>query len=102
MTPTADWLAAATAGAPATLHARVMEHVVAGDESGGSVADVLAASSFRALHAALRQPADRTAALDLLSADALITLALLAQSESEPAGLETFADGLLRRPADRA
>jgi len=40
-------------------------------------------------------PGDRAIALDLLAADALITLALLAQTEAEPERLGAFAEGLL-------
>lgn len=102
MTATEAWLDAATADAPAALRRRVTEHVAAASRVEQATSDLLAGSAFRALDAALRQPADRTAALDLLSADALITLALLAQSESDPGRLETFADDLLRRPATPA
>ncbi len=35
-------------------------------------------------------------ALDLLAADALVTLALLAQAQREPAGLGAFAAAVLR------
>jgi hypothetical protein len=43
-----------------------------------------------------RHPGDRSAALDLLAADALITLALLAQAERDPASLHQFASSLVR------
>jgi hypothetical protein len=39
---------------------------------------------------------DRSVALDLLAADALITLALLAQAEDQPERLGEFAAGLVR------
>ena len=41
-------------------------------------------------------PGDRSVALDLLAADALITLALLAQAEQAPAALGAFATSLLQ------
>ncbi|HYC33936.1 MAG TPA: hypothetical protein VEB59_16720 [Gemmatimonadales bacterium] len=44
----------------------------------------------------LAHPGDRSAALDLLAADALITLALLAQADRDPARLAEFAAGLIR------
>jgi hypothetical protein len=40
-------------------------------------------------------PGDRSVALDLLAADALITLALLAQAEADPGDLGPFAEQLL-------
>jgi hypothetical protein len=40
-------------------------------------------------------PGDREIALDLLAADALITLALLAQAEIVPGSLARFAEGVL-------
>jgi hypothetical protein len=44
------------------------------------------------------RPGDRSVALDLLAADGLITLALLRQSQLDPAGLAAFARGLTERP----
>jgi hypothetical protein len=41
-------------------------------------------------------PGDRSIALDLLAADALITLALLAQAQDAPAELGAFATSLLQ------
>jgi hypothetical protein len=55
-----------------------------------------------ALEAAIHQGADRTVALDLLAADALVTLALLAQAESTPADLGAFAGQLRAQAAARA
>jgi hypothetical protein len=57
----------------------------------------------RAGRAALRRVAaepdgGRAIALDLLAADALITLALLAQSQRAPEHLEEFAGWLLQDP----
>lgn len=45
---------------------------------------------------------DRSIALDLLAADALITLALLARAQAAPDALEDFASSLLRDPAGAA
>jgi len=44
----------------------------------------------------LSHPGDRSVALDLLAADALITLALLAQAQTAPDQLEEFAISVLR------
>ncbi len=55
----------------------------------------LAAAAQRALARVLASPGDRGVALDLLAADGLITLALLAQAEADPAGLGDFAASLL-------
>jgi hypothetical protein len=44
----------------------------------------------------LSHPGDRSVALDLLAADALITLALLAQAQAAPDRLEEFAIAVLR------
>jgi hypothetical protein len=41
-------------------------------------------------------PGDRSVALDLLAADALITLALLAEAERAPQRLGDFAASLVR------
>jgi hypothetical protein len=57
---------------------------------------VLAAAASRALDSVVTHPGDRSIALDLLAADALITLALLAQAEDGPAELDEFATSLLK------
>lgn len=56
----------------------------------------LAESGRHALDRVLARTGDRSVALDLLSADALVTLALLAQALRAPEGLGAFAAGLLR------
>jgi hypothetical protein len=71
--------------------------------AGGSEADVLARAGRHALSFVAAHPeGDRTIALDLLAADALITLALLAQSQAGPEALESFASSLLRHAAGAA
>ena len=55
-----------------------------------------------ALDAAAQQPEGRGAALDLLAADALITLALLAQAERDPSRLQEFATRILHAEIARA
>jgi hypothetical protein len=57
---------------------------------------VLAAAAGRALDSVVTHPGDRSIALDLLAADALITLALLAQAQAAPAELGAFATSLLQ------
>ena len=54
----------------------------------------LAAAAGAALAATLAHSGGRDVALDLLAADALVTLALKAQAERHPAGLGRFASGL--------
>jgi hypothetical protein len=56
----------------------------------------LAAAAQAALGRVLSHSGDRSAALDLLAADALITLALQAQAEDAPERLEEFAISVLR------
>lgn len=89
------WLERHTADAPPALRARVYEY--AGPKSGEAAADpaALADAGHEALARVLDHPGDRSVALDLLAADALITLALLAQAERAPAELGAFAATLL-------
>jgi hypothetical protein len=89
-----DWLDRHTSQAPAALRARVTQY--AHDGSGRSLPHDLAAAGHLALERVLAHPGDRSAALDLLAADALITLALLAQAETAPERLEEFAVSVLR------
>jgi hypothetical protein len=96
--PTAEsldrWLADRTARGPAALRARVLEHAAAvGDAA--SPAERIALAAERVLAIVEEHPGDRTIALDLLAADALITLALLAQAEQRPEHLLQFAENLL-------
>jgi hypothetical protein len=90
----ADWLDRHTSQAPAALRARVTEYALAA--SGGTRPDTLAAAGHSALNRVLSHSGDRSAALDLLAADALITLALQAQAQEEPERLEEFATAVLR------
>jgi hypothetical protein len=89
-----DWLDAHTRQAPAALRARVRQY--AGEVSGPTLPQALAAAGEAALDRVLSHPGDRSAALDLLAADALITLALLAQAQTEPERLEELASSVLR------
>lgn len=62
----------------------------------------LASAATAALDEVTRQPEGRGAALDLLAADALVTLALLAQAETDPSQLRAFATSLLQAELARA
>ena len=64
--------------------------------------DALARSGRRALERVLARAGDRSVALDLLAADALVTLALLAQAQSSPERLGDFAAAVLRDVSPRA
>jgi hypothetical protein len=88
-----DWLDQRTSQGPAALRSRV--HDYARVATGTTVADTLAVAAQAALAHVLAHPGDRSVALDLLAADALITLALLAQAESAPQDLEQFAESVL-------
>ena len=88
-----DWLDRHTSQAPTALRARVEQYARAVPDP--SVPQSLVAAGQAALDRALLHPADRSGALDLLAADALITLALLAQAEMAPEGLEELAISIL-------
>jgi hypothetical protein len=89
-----DWLDRHTSHAPPALADRVRQYALAA--SGSTPAAMLAAAGQSALAQVLSHPGDRSAALDLLAADALITLALQAQAEDSAEGLEAFAVSVLR------
>jgi hypothetical protein len=92
--PPGTWLEQHTARAPEALRRRVAEY--AGQVSGSATTpDSLATAGQLALQRALEHPDDRSAALDLLAADALVTLALLAQAEQDPQRLAAFAQDIL-------
>ena len=89
-----DWLDRRTRQAPPALRARVTEYAL--NVSRNSLSELLAAAGQAALDRVLSHSGDRSAALDLLAADALITLALRAQAEESPERLEEFAAIVLR------
>lgn len=82
------WFRDRTAGAPEVLRERAAAFHAA---ASGDGATRLANAGVAALAAAIASGTTRAAALDLLAADGLITLALLAESERDPAGLEAAA-----------
>jgi hypothetical protein len=88
------WLDRHTSRAPAALRVRVGEYALGASSS--TRVSALAAAAQAALARVLSHPGDRSAALDLLAADALITLALQAQAEAAPERLEEFATSVLR------
>ena len=92
LTSPGGWLERHTSQAPPALRERV--HFYAGTAR-GDLPEALAAASRSALGRVLSHPGDRPVALDLLAADGLITLALLAQAESSPGRLRDFAASLL-------
>jgi hypothetical protein len=89
------WLDRHSVSAPEALRMRVQQY--AGAVAGRTdIPSALGDAADAALQQVLAHPGDRSVALDLLAADALVTLALLAQAETAPAGLELFAERLLR------
>ena len=64
--------------------------------------DGLAGAGGKALQRVLTRAGDHSVALDLLAADALVTLALLAQAQASPDRLGAFAAAVLRNVSPRA
>ncbi|MEP6590109.1 MAG: hypothetical protein ABJC19_02895 [Gemmatimonadota bacterium] len=75
------------------MRARALAHLGMVDAP-GSLPECLADAGSAALRAAVAAGDDRRAALDLLAADALITLAMLASAEQSPTSLEADAAAL--------
>jgi hypothetical protein len=88
------WLEARLEESPPVLAARTREFLAAAGS--GPLPERLAEASRLALERAVTGSPDRAAALDLLAADALVTLALASQVEVDPGGLAALA-GRLRR-----
>jgi hypothetical protein len=95
-----DWLDRHTAHAPSALRARVRQYLPA--NVGAPTPVEMAAAADAALAQVLTHPGDRSVALDLLAADALITLALLGQAQTAPEQLEEFAISVLRSGRSKA
>ena len=89
-----SWLEARTSQAPVPLRERVLEHALTPPGT-GSYAEHLGLTAQELLSKVEEHPGDRSVALDLLAADALITLALLARAEDAPERLAEFATELL-------
>jgi hypothetical protein len=105
------WLAEQCAGAPGPLGERAARYLVRarrregekarrreGEKARGreQLSAQLARAARNALQTVLAQPGkgERAVALDLLTADALVTLALKAKAEEDPGGLAGFAADL--------
>ena len=73
----------------------MLDHVAGGGPD-PATPEALAGSGRKALDRVLARAGDRSVALDLLAADALVTLALLAQAEVAPERLDHFAAAVLR------
>lgn len=95
MSELAGWLDRHTSRAPEALRTRVLEQALAAG-SGRPLPAALGDAALAALGRVVVHPGDRSAALDLLAADALVTLALLAQAERAPEALGAFATSLLQ------
>lgn len=93
VTEAVRWFREESAGAPAALRARAEVYLVRQPEHPDRAA-MLASAARDALAATLARPGDRAVALDLLAADALVTLALKARAASNPEGLGAFAEEL--------
>ena len=91
------WFMTHTSGAPDALRARSERFFDA--TTSGPLIERLAGAGRAALAEAIRDGASRAAALDLLAADALITLALLCAAEGDPATFGVAAAGLRRQVA---
>jgi len=89
-----DWVDRHTVAAPPALRARVRQYLSTSTKE--PLPNQLAVAADSALARVLSHPGDRSVALDLLAADALITLALLAQAQTAPDQLEEFAISVLR------
>ena len=90
-----SWLASKTLTAPPALRERVDQLARRHATADRPLADQLARAAAEALDQVVDHPGDRSVALELLSADALITLALLSKAEEDPEGLAAFADRLI-------
>lgn len=86
------WFAEQCAGAPLALRDRASEYL--DRRPSAEPALWLAGAASDALDVALAGGGDRRVALDLLAADALVTLALRARADSDPASLGAFAASL--------
>jgi hypothetical protein len=89
------WLASKTLTAPPALRERVDQLARRHAVADRPLADQLARAAAEALDQVVAHPGDRSVALELLSADALITLALLSRAEQNPECLAEFADRLI-------
>lgn len=92
VSPDPRWVQERVRDAPAALRERALHYLDDGEQP---LPERLGAAANAALGTVLARPGDRSVALDLLAADALVTLALLAQACDDPVGLDRFAQELL-------
>lgn len=98
MSAAVGWVQARARGAPPPLLERALWYVreagggAPDDPTGAGVPDALAYAASLALGRAASAPGGREIALDLLAADALVTMSLEAQAEIAPAGLVALAE----------
>jgi hypothetical protein len=86
------WLDRNTAQAPPALRARMRAAVAAAERS--TIHETLAAAALHCLQATLRDAGNPECALDLLSADALLTHACAAAAEVSPDELARLTTSL--------
>jgi hypothetical protein len=89
-----QWLERHISAAPVALQGRIRQ-VTDAIPPGEDTATALARIATDTLESVIGGTGDRSAALDLLTADALITLALLAQAEADPSHLGEWSLRLL-------
>lgn len=92
MTPAETWLRARLSDAPAELLDAMAAALPADADADAPVPDVLAAAALALLERVATSSGGREDALPLLTADALLTHALEAQAEADPAGVAAFAE----------
>ena len=95
VTAATAWFEEHSRGAPAPLCERAARYLAARNDA--DLGERLAGAAGAALEQVLSQRGDRSAALDLLAADALVTLALKARALEQPDRLAGFASQLLAR-----
>jgi hypothetical protein len=94
MKDAANWFAERAAGAPPALRASAADYLARATQGGG-VASQLAEAATLALREVFGKDRSRATALALLTADSLVTLALLAQAERAPEELGRFATDIV-------
>lgn len=100
MTDPDQWFTEHTGAVPAELVARARGYF--DQVTAEPLGTRLASAGERALASAIAAGGDRTAALDLLAADALVTLALLERAERDPDSLGSAAEAIRKRAIEGA
>ena len=93
MTSAFAWLQTSITDAPDQLRVRMLRALADADEN-RSVAQQLADAAMSCLSASLENTADRSCAIDLLAADALLTHACQAAAEDGADSLVAFTESL--------